>query len=151
MRTILLALFLALAAAPAAAHEVKSGNLHIVHPWARASAGAAKTGAIYMTIRNEGAAGDRLLSAATPIAERAELHTHIMEDGVAKMRPVEALDIGPGSTVELKPSGLHLMLFGLRQRLREYDTFPLTLTFANAGTIEIEVYVEEAGAGEPTH
>jgi len=151
MRTILLALILALAAAPAAAHEAKRGDLTVIHPWARASAGAATTGAVYMTIRNDGAAGDRLLSAATPVAERAELHTHVMEDGIAKMRPVESIDIAAGGSVALKPGGLHLMLFGLRQRLREHDTFPLTVTFAEAGTVELEIQVEAVGASHGTH
>jgi copper(I)-binding protein len=43
------------------------------------------------------------------------------------------------------------MLIGVDPPLREYDTFKMTLTFAKAGRVEVEVYVEEAGAMEPTH
>ena len=55
------------------------------------------------------------------------------------------------STTELKPGGYHIMLMGLKEPLVEYGTFHLTLTFEKAGSIEVEVQVEEAGATEPTH
>jgi copper(I)-binding protein len=43
------------------------------------------------------------------------------------------------------------MLMGLKEPLVEYGTFHLTLTFEKAGSIEVEVQVEEAGAAETTH
>ena len=54
------------------------GPLTIEAPWARASAGAARTGAAYLRIVNSGAEADRLLDASSPAAERVELHTHRM-------------------------------------------------------------------------
>ena len=49
---------------------VAVGDLRIMHPWARASAGHGKTGAAFMTIANTGAADDKLVAAAT--AKRQE-------------------------------------------------------------------------------
>jgi len=149
LRALMLIVLLALAGPasvvpPAAAHEYKLGSLLLDHPWARASIGAAKAGAAYLTITNHGAEADRLVAAATPVARDASLHTHLMEEGVMKMRPVEALEIAPGEPAVLQPGGLHIMLMGLTTPLVEGDSFPLTLTFEKAGSIEVEVKVEGA-------
>ena len=114
------------------AHGYKEGDIKITHPWARATAGQAVNGAVYVSFDNQGKEADRLLSAASPIAEKVELHTHLMEEGVMKMRPVPAIDLPAGATVTLKPGGLHIMLFGLKAPLVEGTRFPLTLVFEKA-------------------
>jgi copper(I)-binding protein len=59
------------------------------------------------------------------------------------MRAIAAAEVKPGGKLELKPGGYHLMLFDLRQPLKKGDRFPLTLTFARAGTLEVSVVVED--------
>ncbi|MBI3113156.1 MAG: copper chaperone PCu(A)C, partial [Rhodospirillales bacterium] len=87
------AFVLALAALAATAAEgIKLGELVIYDAWARASAGPASNGAAYVSIHNHGPA-DRLLGASTPAAARSELHAHIMDGGVMKMRPSGPIDI----------------------------------------------------------
>lgn len=44
------------------------------------------------------------------------VHESIMQDGMSRMRPVDALRIEPMGRVELKPGGLHLMLMAPRAR-----------------------------------
>lgn len=149
MRRLFGALLLALIAGTATAHETKLGDLTITQPWARATPGAAKTGAVYLKIDNGGQQTDRLVAASTPAAAKSELHSENMDNGVAEMRQVESIDLSAHAIVELKPGGLHLMLIGLTKPLREHDSFPLTLTFEHAGSIEVEVYVEKAGAMGP--
>ena len=51
---------------------------------------------------NSGSRTDRLIGASTYIADRAELHTHEMKGDVMKMRPVEAVEIPAGGTVEFR-------------------------------------------------
>ena len=145
---LLLALVLAL---PAAAHEYTLGDLKIVHPWARASAGAAQNGAVYLEIVNAGSAPDRLIGASSPAAAHAEPHMHASENGIMKMRPVEAIDIGPGQHVVLKPGGFHLMLMGLTAPLAEGDSFPITLVFEKAGSIEVSAEVASVGTMHSEH
>ena len=128
------------------AADYKLGDVVIDHPWARASAGAATNGAAYMVITTSGAAPDQLIGASTPIAEKAELHTHLMEGDVMRMRAVKAIEVNPGEPVTLKPGGLHVMLMGLKAPLKEGEQFPLTLTFEKAGSVTIDVAVEAAGA-----
>ncbi len=73
-----------------------------------------------------------------------------MEGGIMKMRPIEAIDLPAGQKVTLKPGAMHVMLLGLRGPLRLGQTFPLTLYFDKAGTREVAVSVEKAGAmGHP--
>ena len=109
--------------------------------WARASIGAASNSAAYLTITMDGDASDRLVAAATPVAERAELHDHLMEDGIARMRPVDAIDVVPGEPVTLEPGGLHIMLMGLAKKLEPGEMLPLTLSFEKAGDMEVELSV----------
>lgn len=128
-------------ASPVSAHDYTLGDLKIVHPWARVS--AVQNGAAYMTITAQGGAGDRLVAAASPAANRAELHTHIMEGNVMRMRQVQGIDVKPGETATLKPGGFHVMLLGLKQPLVEGQSFPLTLTFEKGGRIDVEVKVQK--------
>ncbi|HYZ40658.1 MAG TPA: copper chaperone PCu(A)C, partial [Stellaceae bacterium] len=93
---------------------------------------------------------DRLVSASTPAAKKAELHTMSMQGMVMKMRPLAGLDIPAGQPVALKPGGEHIMLLGLKQPLREGQSFPLTLDFAKAGQRTVTVSVEKAGATAPS-
>lgn len=139
---------LALATATAIAHDYKVGAISIDHPWARASMGMAKAGAAYMVLTNNGSAPDRLLSASAEVADAVELHTHLMEDGVMRMRQVQAIEVAPGEPSVLEPGGLHVMLIGLKQPLAAGETFPMTLTFEQAGEVTVEVAVEAMGSGQ---
>lgn len=147
LRTLFLTLAsVAMMATGALAHDFTVGDLEVVHPWARASAGPAKSGGAYMTIKNAGSTADRLLSVSSTVAKKTHLHTTVMENNVMKMRPVDAISIPAGGMVELKPGSFHVMFMGLKQPFMEGDMFPLTLTFDTAGTLDIKVYVTEAGA-----
>jgi copper(I)-binding protein len=134
------------AAGFACAGSAQQSTIAVTDAWARATPQGAQTGAAYVTVANKGAAPDKLISASTPVAAEAQLHTMTNDDGVMKMRPVSAIDVKPGAAVTLKPGGLHLMLMGLKQPLAEGQSFPLTLTFEKAGTIETTVKIAKAGA-----
>jgi copper(I)-binding protein len=136
---------------PAAAHDAKLGPLTIDHPWARATPGQARNGAVYLTIKTSAAEGDRLIRAESAVAAKVELHTHLHENGVMKMRPVTDIPVAPGKLTKLEPSGLHIMLLNLKAPLKVGDKFPLTLVFEKAGSTSVEVAVEAAGAAGHTH
>ncbi len=145
---------LVLAAAPATAMHhgkglAKVGNIKIEQAWARATPGKVPNGAAYLTLSAEGEETDRLIAVASPVAKRVELHTHLMEEGVMKMRRIKAIEVAPGSPSVLKPGGHHVMLMGLQAPLKQGEKFPLTLTFERAGSVEVMVTVEKIGATEP--
>lgn len=124
-----------------------SSGIKVDQAWARATPGAAKTGAIYLTITNTGTTADTLEGAAsTPAAAHADLHEMKMDNGVMEMRPVPSLTIDPGKSVVLAPGGYHVMLTGLKAPLKEGQTVPLTLTFAHAGAQQVTASVAKVGA-----
>jgi periplasmic copper chaperone A len=129
--------------------DAKNGGPRIDRAWARATPGAAATGAVYFRI--ESPTSDRLIGLKTPVAAKAELHTHIEQNGIMQMREVEGgLAVPAGQEVELKPGGpLHVMLIELNQKLKAGDSFPLTLTFEKAGSRDVTVKVERLGAMGP--
>ncbi len=143
---------LGLAAPAVTAHEYKAGAIVIDHPWARATPGGATVGGGYVVLKNTGATPDRLLSAASPVAGRVEIHEMAMTNGVMTMRPLpDGLAIPGGATVALKPGSYHIMLMQLKQPLKEGEMVDGTLTFEKAGTVPVQFKVEGVGAGATGH
>jgi copper(I)-binding protein len=134
-RLLVLLLF---ASAPALA------QLQIEKPWARATVPGAKVGGGYMTIRNAGAA-DKLVSASSPVAARVEMHVHINDNGVMKMREVPGYDVPAKGSFELKPGGAHLMFMDLKRPLKEGEKLPVKLKFEKAGEVNAEFQVGGLG------
>lgn len=128
-----------------------TSTIHVERAWSRASAGQARSGAAYMTLVNHGQAADRLVRVAGAVAEKAELHSHVMDGDVMRMRPIAAIEVNPGEPSVLKPGGLHVMLIGLKAPLKAGESFVLDLTFEKAGTIQVKVAIGAAGAREPGH
>jgi periplasmic copper chaperone A len=123
----------------ASAHSHKKKGLEIIHPWTRATGKSQTTVLVSMTIKNSGA-GDRLLGASTPLAAAAEIRAP------DKDKPLPSVAIAAGKRIELKRNGPHLELTGFKKHLDAYETFAMTLIFEKAGSVVIEVMVEEAGA-----
>lgn len=126
----------------AQAHEYSIGKIEIDHPWSREMPPSAPNAAAYFTLHNAGEA-DRLSAVSTPLAQKAELHEHIHRDGLMKMQQVEAVDVPAGGAVQFAPMGYHVMLFGLKQQMKDGERFPLTLHFDKAGDVEVEVAVQK--------
>jgi copper(I)-binding protein len=135
------------AASSPSAHEYRLRSLHIDHPFARATPPGARSGGVFLSVENNGDRADRLLGVSTPVAGTAELHQMVMDAGVMRMRSVTGLDVKPGGRLVLQPGGYHVMLADLKRPLQAGDSFPLTLVFEKAGSIEVSVVVENMGAG----
>ena len=121
--------------------SLRQGTLEIDGVWARATPPAAKTGAVYLTVTNHGSVPERLVAAKSPAAAQAELHAHLNDGGVMRMKAVDTVVIGPGERVSLRPGNLHVMLVDLKSPLREGARLALTLSFAGAGEVTVEVPV----------
>ena len=139
-----------LAACSAAAE--RPAGITISNGWARETAPGQSAAAAYLTIVNQGEGEDRLISVEAEKPAVATLHSTSSTDGIARMRRLEAgLDIGPRSTVELKPGGTHIMLTGLGQRLSPGESIGLTLAFARSGKRTLAVRVVPAGDDGQSH
>ncbi len=152
----LLAAALCAAALGVAAHGADVGDIAIGHPYATPSIPGTSNGAAYLaSIENKGAVADRLVRASTPAASRVELHTMAVDaQGVMRMREIDGIALAPKAKVQMKPgAGLHMMLIGLKEPLKEDASFPMTLEFERAGKVEVKVIVgrpkpaEAAGDG----
>ncbi|MGQ0654403.1 MAG: copper chaperone PCu(A)C [Betaproteobacteria bacterium] len=118
-----------------------NAQITVEKPWARATAPGAKVAAGYMLIRNQGTA-DRLVGASSSeAAARVELHVHIHEGGVVKMREVAGYDVPAGGSFELKPGGAHLMFMQIKRPFREGEKIPVRLRFEKAGEVSAEFHV----------
>jgi len=132
---------------PALAQGTGNTSITIEQPWARATPGGAKTGAVYMTLDNKSATADRLTGASSDVADKLQIHEMKVENGVMKMREVAGgLPIPPSGSVVLKPDSYHVMLIGLKKPLTAGEKFSLTLTFEKAGNISVTVPVQSMGA-----
>ena len=105
----------------------------------------AATAAATFSVMNHGADGDRLIGISTDAAEVAELHVTRDENGISRMRMVEALEILPGATVDLAEAKMHVMLTGLTRGLQKGEKVHLVLTFEKTGKVDVDAVVGEAG------
>jgi hypothetical protein len=127
-----------------------AADLKISAPWSRATVRGASVGVGFLTIANTGKAPEQLLGATTPSAEKVELHETRSEGGVMTMRALpEGIAIKPGATLVLKPGSFHLMLVGLKSVLLPGEIVHLTLNFAKAGPIAVDLPVQSFGATGP--
>ncbi|MGN5075373.1 copper chaperone PCu(A)C [Aeromonas veronii] len=122
-------------AAPALAKvEAVDGYVRLLPP------GSPNTAA-FMVLKNDADQPVKLVAAASAAAGRAELHTHLHENGVMKMRQVENIEIPAKGETVLKPGSLHIMLFEVGT-LSEQTPFPLTLTMDDGQKLDLSLPVK---------
>jgi copper(I)-binding protein len=99
------------------------------------------TGAAFMTIKNSGKQADKLVAAASDVADAVEIHLSEMKDDVMTMRQVDGVDVPAGGEAVLQPGSYHIMLIGLKRELAVGEKVSLALTFEKAGQMNIEAEV----------
>ncbi len=146
MRYLPWLLAILLATTVTSAQHYEAGDIHIQSPWSRELPPTSPNGAVYLTLTNHGTQPDKLLSASTDVAELVEIHSHILEDGMMKMRRVESVDLPPHKAVLFAPGGYHFMLIGLKRPLEADDRFQFLLEFEQNSQALVEVVVQSNDA-----
>ena len=147
LRMLLAGIIIALpVGAQAMDNEYVAGALTVKGLWARVTLQNRPAGG-FVTIHNKGDTADKIVSASSDAADRVELHTNLSENGIMKMRQIKSIDIPANSMVELKSGGIHMMIFGLKKPFKPGDMIPLTLTFENAGPVDMHALVQSMKAG----
>lgn len=126
------------------AHSTMAGEtLSVGDAWSRATPPGARNGVAYLVI--DSPAKDRLLAVKVDrgIAAEAQIHDHVHENGMMKMKHLPYLDLEPGETA-LAPGGLHIMLMGLAAPLSAGQAVELTLEFDRAEAVTVSVPVRDA-------
>lgn len=119
-------------------------SVMVTDAYARVSTPMSKSGAAFLVIENHSDTDDRLIKAASNVADRVELHTHKADgNGVMQMLEVkEGFTVPAHGMHALKRGGDHVMFLGLRQPLKDGDMVEVTLTFEKAGEITVEIPVD---------
>jgi copper(I)-binding protein len=110
-----------------------------------------KITAAFMSVTNNGNKSCNMMAVETDVTERAELHTHLHESGMMRMRQVEMVEIPVGETVEFKPGSLHVMMFGLKRDLLEGEKVTLSVDFSNCDDIVVDAKVRSAKKSHKNH
>ncbi|MDX1499559.1 MAG: copper chaperone PCu(A)C [Woeseiaceae bacterium] len=92
--------------------------------------------AAYFRLHNPGREPVVVTGVRSPDFMRVEMHETTVEDGISRMRPLEALRLEPGETVEFRRGGRHLMLAGPAA-----DAGPVTLEFLAGDSLLLSVSV----------
>ncbi|KTC63351.1 copper resistance protein CopZ [Pseudomonas fluorescens ABAC62] len=144
--SLLLAALLLPVFSAANAEDYKAGDLLVSDPWSQELPPNAPTVAAYFVIHNTGITPDRLLGVETPLADKAELHEHVMQGDLMKMQQVPSVAVPAQGELTFAPMAYHVMLLGLKDRslLADGKHFPLTLNFEKAGKVEVQVSVQKA-------
>lgn len=95
----------------------------------------------YLTLHNHSETEQKLIAVSSSAFTRAELHQHSHKDGMMRMEQVDAIAVPANGSVSLQPGGLHLMLFEPLTELAVGQKVSLTLEFAAAEQLSVEVPV----------
>jgi copper(I)-binding protein len=144
--SLLLVSLMVSAGALAAAADMVTVN----EPYVRLAPPNAPATAAFMVIKNAGDKDVKVVKADNPASKVTELHTHLNENGVMKMRPVAAIDVKSKGEAVLKPGGLHVMLIDMKAPMKEGDVVPITLTFDDGSSKKVDAkVVKPMAAGMP--
>ncbi|MGH1358729.1 MAG: copper chaperone PCu(A)C [Burkholderiaceae bacterium] len=153
-KTVFAVLTLSLSSAVIAA-EFSVGPITLVSPKSAPTVPGLKTGGVFFeSVSTTGARPDKLIAASSPVAATVELHRMKMDGDIMRMRQVEAIEISPDKPVSFergKADAYHLMLMNLKQPLKLNESFPVTMEFEQAGTVEVTVQVQPHGGGQSHH
>ena len=124
--------------------QASAQDILIMNPIAASSlTSASKTGAVYLSIMNMGKDSDQLIGISTPAAESAMLHKSKDENGVMKMEMLDQLEIPAGTTIDILPGHMHIMLMGLKSQLKIGDHVQVELVFKTSGKISVDAVVRK--------
>lgn len=143
-RTLLAAaLFAVPGLAPVMAAGTAADSVDVVDAYVRAVPPGQPTSGAFMLLKNGGEADHALVQASSPAAQVVELHTHINEGGMMKMRQVERIDVQAGGETPLQPGGYHVMLINLTGPLAPGAMIPITLTYEDGSSETVEAPVRK--------
>lgn len=115
--------------------------LEVTDAYVRQPPPGMKMTAGFATLRNPGSEKVVLTGASGEGFGSVSIHRTEVVDGVARMRSVSQLEIGPGESVALEPGGLHLMLMGAKGAVAAEETISITLMLSDGSEQVIDMPV----------
>ncbi len=116
-------------------------------PYVRAMPPGQPNTAAFMQLHNTGSEARAVVEARSAASNVVELHTHVHEDGMMRMRQIEQIDLPAGEPVSLQPGGLHVMLIDLVAPLSVGERVGVTLVLDNGEEIAVDAEVRHVERG----
>lgn len=140
-----LSLALLLAASGSAFAAGSADAVTVADPYVRMLPPGAKATAAFMVLKNAGDKDAKLVKAESTVAKTVELHSHVNEGGVMKMRQVPAIEVKAKGETALKPGSYHIMLIE-PAAMKEGDKIGITLGFDDGSSKKVEATVKKPEA-----
>lgn len=93
----------------------------------------------YLTVRNDGGTGDRLVKVTSSLTDEVTMH----RTSGSGMERVNGFDIPAGGTLRLERGGNHLMFMGLSGKPELGDKVDVELEFAESEPLDVQIPVRE--------
>jgi len=107
---------------------------------------------VFLTIENTTDQPVTLTGASVDFAAAGVFQAPSVNDsGTMSIKEVKALEIAPGQTLTMQPSGVHIVFHDVKRSYQEGDHFHATLMFGDSGEVEIEVEVEHSDDEDHQH
>jgi copper(I)-binding protein len=148
MKKSLAFLFSVAMAMPACAAGL-ADQINVVDPYVRMSPPGSKTTIAFMLLRNSGDKEVKLVKANSTVAGVTELHNHINDNGVMRMRQVKEITIPAKGEARLQPSGYHVMLIDVKAPLKEGEHVVINLGFVDGSSKDVHAPVTKSNIGMP--
>lgn len=145
---LLLAALLLMSQAPTA---LADATLQVTDAWIREAPPGAGMLAGYLTLANTGDTPIVVEAVSSPAFAAVEIHQSLVEDGIARMLPVEALTVPPHGTLRLEPGGYHLMLMHPAQPLAAGENVVLRLQPADGACVTVTATVRRQLESDAHH
>jgi periplasmic copper chaperone A len=137
-------------AAKATSSTTAASPLTIENAWVK-TADSGMT-AVFGQLRNTGGSSITVISAATSVSSRTELHEVVMVGGAMQMRPKKGgFVVRPGAAYPLAPGGNHLMLVGLKAPIRPGDKIDVELSVADGSSVKFSALAKSSSGGKETY
>ena len=145
MKRLILATFVMLASGMWG--SVWAGSVEIKDAYVRHMPPTQSVTGAFMMLVNTSDADRAAVSAQSSVAGTVELHTHIHDGGVMRMRQVDKIEVPAGGMTELKPGGFHVMLIDLKGPLELGQMVDIKFNFDDGSSAEIEAEVKSVMGG----
>ena len=119
-------------------------DVTIDNAWIREAPPISRVQAGYLSLHNTSNNQLNIVGATSPAFSSIGFHETVVENGLSKMFHLESITLPAKSNVDLKPEGMHLMLFNPVKPLRNGDTVDITFHLDNDMTIKSSFKVKKS-------
>ena len=122
-------------------------GISVDDPYVREVPPGQMTSASFLILKNTNDKETALIKATSDVAKNVELHEHVHDNGMMKMRQVAKIVIPANGETILKPGGYHIMLIGLTRKIKAGDIIDINLEFDNGDKQSIKAEVKKIMQG----